>query len=292
MGKFEVLQNGTLYIQDANIKDRGQYLCLAENDYGSDKLIVTLSVVAYPSRILEPKVRDIKVHSGSTVEMNCKTEGRPTPLVSWILANRTQVRGQSTDHVRVSVTPEGTLIIREVSVYDRGHYKCIASNPAGVDTATVRVQVVAAPPDILEEKRQQLKVRAGDHLWLPCTAKGTPEPTIHWVLSDGSVVHPQRYFDHRVSVFANGTLHLKSVISTDSGMFECIANSPTGSERRVVTLTVEQTQTLPQIVEVSQRRTDLEFGDRLQLNCSAIGDPKPRIVWRLPSKAVVDQWHR
>lgn len=292
MGKFEVLQNGTLYIQDANIKDRGQYLCLAENDYGSDKLIVTLSVVAYPSRILEPKVRDIKVHSGITVEMNCKTEGRPTPLVSWILANRTQVRGQSTNHVRVSVTPEGTLIIRQVSVYDRGHYKCIASNAAGADTATVRLQVVAAPPDILEEKRQQLKARIGDQLWLPCTAKGTPEPTIHWVLSDGSVVHPQRYFDHRVSVFANGTLHLKSVMSTDSGMFECIANSPTGSERRVVTLTAEQTQTQPQIVEVSQRRTDLEFGDRLQLNCSAIGDPKPRIVWRLPSKAVVDQWHR
>lgn len=292
MGKFEVLQNGTLYIQDANIKDRGQYLCLAENDYGSDKLIVTLSVVAYPSRILEPKVRDIKVHSGNTVEMNCKTEGRPTPLVSWILANRTQVRGQSTNHVRVSVTPEGTLIIRQVSVYDRGHYKCIASNAAGADTATVRLQVVAAPPDILEEKRQQLKARIGDQLWLPCTAKGTPEPTIHWVLSDGSVVHPQRYFDHRVSVFANGTLHLKSVMSTDSGMFECIANSPTGSERRVVTLTAEQTQTQPQIVEVSQRRTDLEFGDRLQLNCSAIGDPKPRIVWRLPSKAVVDQWHR
>lgn len=292
MGKFEVLQNGTLYIQDANIKDRGQYLCLAENDYGSDKLIVTLSVVAYPSRILEPKVRDIKEHSGNTVEMNCKTEGRPTPLVSWILANRTQVRGQSIDHGRVSVTSEGTLIIRQVSVYDRGHYKCIASNAAGVDTATVRLQVVAAPPDILEEKRQQLVARAGANLWLPCTAKGTPEPTVHWVLSDGSVVHPQRYFDQRASVFANGTLHLKGLTSSDSGMFECIANSPTGSERRVVTLTVEKTQMPPHIVEVSERRTDLEFGDRLQLNCSATGDPKPRIVWRLPSKAVVDRWHR
>ncbi|XP_041920317.1 immunoglobulin superfamily member 10 isoform X2 [Alosa sapidissima] len=292
MGKFEVLQNGTLYIQDVNIKDRGQYVCLAENDYGSDKLIVTLSVVAYPSRILEPKVRDIKVHSGNTVEMNCKTEGRPTPLVSWILANRTQVRGQDTDHGRVSVTPEGTLVLRHVSVYDRGHYKCIASNAAGVDTATVRLQVIAAPPDILEEKRQQLSVRSGDDLWLPCTAKGTPQPTVHWVLPAGSVVHPQRYADRRSSAFANGTLHLKSVTTADSGVFECIANSPAGSERRVVTLTVEATQTPPQIVEVSQRRTDLEFGDQLQLNCSASGDPKPRIVWRLPSKAVVDRWHR
>ncbi|XP_062408020.1 immunoglobulin superfamily member 10 [Sardina pilchardus] len=293
MGKFEVFQNGTLYIQDANVKDRGQYLCLAENDYGSDKLIVTLSVVAYPSRILEPKVRDIKVHSGNTVEMNCKTEGRPTPLVSWILANRTQVRGQdAAAHGRVSVTPEGTLVLRQVSVYDRGHYKCIASNAAGLDTATVRLQVIAAPPDILEEKRQQLKVRSGDNLWLPCTAKGTPQPTVHWVLPDASVVHPQRYGNQRSSAFANGTLLLTGVTTADSGVLECIANSPAGSERRVVTLTVETAQTPPQIVEVSQRRTDLEFGDQLRLNCSATGDPKPKIMWRLPSKAVVDQWHR
>uniref|UniRef100_A0A8C2WE87 Ig-like domain-containing protein n=1 Tax=Cyclopterus lumpus TaxID=8103 RepID=A0A8C2WE87_CYCLU len=139
MGKFEVLSNGTLSIQNANIKDRGQYLCLANNDHGSDKLIVTLSVVAYPSRILEPKMRDIKSHTGNNVEMTCKAEGRPTPMISWILANQTQFRGQNTDKGRVSVSAVGTLVIEQVSVYDRGHYKCIASNPAGADTATVRL---------------------------------------------------------------------------------------------------------------------------------------------------------
>ncbi|XP_030633895.1 immunoglobulin superfamily member 10 [Chanos chanos] len=292
MGKFEVFKNGTLFIQNANIKDRGQYLCLAENDYGSDKLLVTLSVVAYPSRILEPKVREIKVHSGDTVEMKCKAEGRPLPLVSWILANRTQVRGQNTEHERVTVTPQGTLVIQQVSVYDRGHYKCIASNPAGADTATVRLQVVAAPPGILEDKRQQVKAHVGQNLWLPCTANGDPQPTTHWVLVDGTVVRPLRYIDSKVSAFSNGTLLLKDLDITDSGKYECIATSSTGSERRVVTLTVEKTETAPQITATSQHITELSYGDRLYLNCSAIGDPKPRIIWRLPSKALVDQWHR
>ncbi|CDR09658.1 unnamed protein product [Oncorhynchus mykiss] len=292
MGKFEVFQNGTLSIQNANIKDRGQYLCLAENDQGSDKLLVTLSVVAYPSRILEPKVREIKSHSGKTVEMKCKVEGRPTPLVSWILANRTQVRGHNSDP-RVSVTPEGTLLIKQVSVYDRGHYKCIASNPAGVDTATVRLQVVAAPPGILEAKRQQVQAGVGQSLWLPCTAQGSPQPTVHWVLYDGMAVLPMKSsVDPRVSVFANGTLHLTDTAATDSGKYECIVTSSTGSERRVVTLTVEKKEMAPEIVEASHLRTVLSYGDQLRLNCSATGDPKPRIIWRLPSKAVVDQWHR
>ncbi|KAJ4935285.1 hypothetical protein JOQ06_016821 [Pogonophryne albipinna] len=291
MGKFEVLSNGTLFIQNANIKDRGQYICLAQNDYGSDKLFVTLSVVAYPSRILEPKIREIKSHAGNTVEMKCRAEGRPLPMLSWILANRTQVKGQNTEKGRVSVSADGTLVIEEVSVYDRGNYKCIASNPAGADTATVRLQVVASPPGIVEEKRQQVKVGVNQHLWLPCTGQGSPQPAIHWVLNDGSMVQSNRPAS-RISVYGNGTLHIKDVTPKDSGKFECIATSSTGSERRVVTLTVERQESAPQIVETSQRVTVLFFEDQLRLNCSATGDPKPQILWRLPSKAIVDQEHR
>lgn len=291
LGKFEVFRNGTLLIQNANVKDRGQYVCLAENAYGSDKLTVMLSVVAYPSWILEAKVREIKVHSGEKVELKCKTEGRPVPVVAWILANRTQVRAQNNGHGRVNVTKEGTLVIQQISIYDRGYYKCIASNPAGIDTATVRLQVVAAPPGILEEKRQLLRAEVGQSVWMPCTAQGDPQPTTHWVLMDGSVVMPL-YSSSRVYSFPNGTLHLKNLDVSDSGKYECIATSSTGSERRVVTLSVEKTEIAPEIIETSGKSTELAYGSQLRLNCSATGIPKPKIIWRLPSKALVDQWHR
>ncbi|XP_060730512.1 immunoglobulin superfamily member 10 [Tachysurus vachellii] len=291
LGKFEVFRNGTLLIQNAIVKDRGQYVCLAENAYGSDKLTVMLSVVAYPSRILEAKVREIKVHSGEKVELKCKTEGRPVPVVVWILANRTQVRAQNNGHGRVNVTKGGTLVIQQVSIYDRGYYKCIASNPAGIDTATVRLQVVAAPPGILEEKRQLLRAVVGQSVWMPCTAQGDPQPTTHWVLMDGRVVMPL-YSSSRVYTFPNGTLHLKNLDVSDSGKYECIATSSTGSERRVVTLSVEKTEIAPEIIETSGKSTELAYGSQLHLNCSATGIPKPKIIWRLPSKALVDQWHR
>ncbi|XP_077422007.1 immunoglobulin superfamily member 10 isoform X1 [Vanacampus margaritifer] len=293
MGKFEMLHNGTLSIQNANTKDRGQYICIAENDHGSDKLIVTLSVVAYPSRILEPKIREIKSHAGNTVEIHCKADGRPTPTISWILANRTQVREHNTSNGRASVTASGTLVIRQVSVFDRGHYKCIASNPAGADTATVRLHVVAAPPGILEEKRQKVKAVSKQNLWLPCTGQGSPQPRIHWVLHDGVLVNSQRSaWDKRISVYDNGTLLIKDLAPIDNGKYECIATSSTGSERRVVTLTIERKESAPRILVTSQHVTELYFGDQLILNCSATGEPEPRIMWRLPSNAVVDQSHR
>lgn len=293
MGKFEVLDNGTLSIQKANIQDSGPYLCLAENVHGSDKLLVTLSVVAYPSRILETKIREIKSHAGNNVEMKCQAEGWPTPIIAWILANQTQVRGQNTRSGRVSVTAGGSLVIQQVSVFDTGYYKCIASNTAGADTATVRLQVVAAPPNILEEKHQQVTAVLGQTIWLPCTGQGNPQPMIHWVIYDGSVVHPNRSAGNtRKSVYDNGTLHIKYVTATESGKYECIASSSTGSERRVVTLTVERKESAPQIETISQPVTELFFGDQLILICSARGHPKPRIIWRLPSKTEVDQWHR
>lgn len=293
MGKYEVLRNGTLSIHNTNIKDRGQYLCTAENDHGMDKLLITLSVVAYPSRILEPKMRQIKVLAGNSIELTCKAEGRPTPLISWILPNRTQVRGLNTERSRVSITAEGALFIKDLSVNDRGNYKCIASNQAGGDIATVQLNVVAVPPGIMEEKQQQLNIRVSQSLLLPCTGRGSPQPTIHWVLHDGSHLHSKRLTGNtRILVHENGTLHIKDATQADSGKYECIATSSTGSERRVVTLVVDKAASAPHIVEISQRKLELFFGDQLRLNCSAMGDPKPKIMWRLPSKAVLDQGHR
>ncbi|PNJ72927.1 IGSF10 isoform 1, partial [Pongo abelii] len=56
--------------------------------------------------------------------------------------------------------------------------------------------------------------------------------------------------------------------------------------------TMEERVTSPRIEVASQKRNEVNFGDKLLLNCSATGEPKPQIMWRLPSKAVVDQQHR
>uniref|UniRef100_A0A8D2B1F2 Immunoglobulin superfamily member 10 n=1 Tax=Sciurus vulgaris TaxID=55149 RepID=A0A8D2B1F2_SCIVU len=290
--RFQVLPNGTLTIQRVSIQDRGQYLCSASNPHGTDHLHVTLSVVSYPPRILEGRAEELTVHSGSTVELKCRAEGQPRPAVSWILANQSVVSESSTGKRQALVTPDGTLVIRHLSIYDRGSYRCVASNPAGQDSRLVRIQVVAAPPVILEPKRQVLVGSWGQSLELPCTAEGSPQPRVHWVLADGTEVKPLQAPHARLFLHANGTLHIRKVALSDRGAYECIATSSTGSERRVVTLRVEGHETSPRTEVTSQRRTQVNWGDRLLLNCSAAGEPTPKTVWKLPSQAVVDQRHR
>ncbi|XP_036864144.2 immunoglobulin superfamily member 10 isoform X1 [Manis javanica] len=290
--RFQVLPNGTLAIQEVDIQDRGQYLCSASNPLGTDHLHVTLSVVSYPPRILERRNKEITVHSGSTVELKCSAEGSPSPMIYWILANQTVVSESSEGKRQALVKSDGTLVIHSLSIYDRGFYKCMANNSAGQDSLLVKLQVIAAPPVILEQKRQVIAGMWGESLKLPCTAKGTPQPSVHWVLTDGTKVTPLQSINSKLFLFSNGTLHVRNVASSDRGTYECIATSSTGSERRVVILTVEEQETIPRIESASQKWTEVNFGDKLLLNCSAIGEPKPKIIWRLPSKAVVDQWHR
>ncbi|XP_053455340.1 immunoglobulin superfamily member 10 [Nycticebus coucang] len=290
--RFQVHANGTLSIQRVDIQDRGQYLCSASNTFGTDRLHVTLSVVSYPPRVLERRTKEITVHSGSTVELKCRAEGRPSPTIAWILANQTVVSESSQGNGQALVTSDGTLVIHNLSIYDRGFYKCVASNPAGQDSLLVKIQVVAAPPVILEQKRQIIAGTWGENLKLPCTAEGTPQPSVHWVLSDGSEVKPLQFTNSKLFLFSNGTLYIRNLASSDRGTYECIATSSTGSERRVVMLTLEERETSPRIEVASQKRTDVNLGDKLLLNCSATGEPKPKIIWRLPSKAVVNQWHR
>nr|XP_003218280.2 PREDICTED: immunoglobulin superfamily member 10 isoform X1 [Anolis carolinensis] len=290
--KLEILPNGTLSIQNVNIQDRGQYLCVAVNPYGSDKLLVTLSVVTYPPRILGRRSKIITVHSGKPVTMKCIAEGRPIPTISWVLANKTYISESSIENEAISFQIDGTLIIKKVSIYDRGIYTCTANNPAGSDTMTIRLQVIAAPPIILEDKKEYALQNLGESLLLPCTAKGNPHPSVYWVIFDGTEVRHPQHTNEKHLLFPNGTLYIRNITPSDSGNYECIATSSTGSERRVVNLQVEHSYTAPQIVVASQRLTQLNFGDRLFLNCSATGEPTPKIIWRLPSKAVVDQWHR
>ncbi|XP_071294377.1 immunoglobulin superfamily member 10 [Agelaius tricolor] len=289
-GRRSVLPSGTLAIARAGPQDAGQYLCTAANALGSARLLATLAVRALPPRIAA--ARPLTAHSGAAAALPCRARGSPAPRISWLLPDGTELRPGSAGRGRARVRADGTLLIRAVTVYDRGTYTCRARNAAGSDALPLRLQVVAAPPAILEEKRENVAGAAGQSLSLPCTAHGEPEPGVHWVLPGGAALRPLQALHARLVLLANGTLLLGSISPSDSGTYECIATSSTGSDRRVVSLVVEHRDTPPTIATASQELTRLNFGERLLLNCTANGEPTPRIIWRLPSKALVDQWHR
>uniref|UniRef100_A0A672QGH0 Ig-like domain-containing protein n=1 Tax=Sinocyclocheilus grahami TaxID=75366 RepID=A0A672QGH0_SINGR len=228
--KFEVLSNGTFVIKNIQLQDRGQYLCTAQNKFGSDRMVLTLVVQTQPPKIMSLRARDVSVFLGNPVSLDCIAVGKPEAQISWILPDRT-----------VSLFPNGTLSIHSANYSNKGDYKCIASNAAGADTLTYHIRVAALPPIIVEVSHETLFMNAGRNIYVDCTAKGEPFPLIKWVLPDGSQMTPTQFIGSRIFIFPNGTLYIKNINPNDSGRYECSATNPVGFAKRTVQMDITNT---------------------------------------------------
>ncbi|XP_019380676.1 PREDICTED: matrix-remodeling-associated protein 5 [Gavialis gangeticus] len=289
--RFEVLKNGTFIIRNVQLQDRGQYLCTAQNLHGVDKMIVLLTVIAQQPKILVSRYRDITVYFGETVVMECQANGIPSPHISWIFPDRKILQTVTTTESRIMLHENRTMTIKEATFTDRGVYKCIASNAAGADSVVVRLHIAALPPIIQQEKQENFSLPLGHSINIHCSAKAAPLPSIRWVLLDGTQIRPSQFVNRNFFVFPNGTLYIRNLSPKDSGNYECIAANMVGAARRVVQLHVKKQSSNAKITGSSPQRTDITYGSTLQLDCSASGDPWPRILWRLPSKRMIDSLH-
>ncbi|XP_038674228.1 matrix-remodeling-associated protein 5-like [Scyliorhinus canicula] len=286
--RFEVFDNGTFGIHNVQVQDRGQYLCTARNQHGTDKVVITLIVLAQPPRIVGARYKDATVYLGEPFLAECRANGIPSPHVSWLLPGRKFLQNPSSGGSSLSLLQNGTLSIRETAFSDRGVYKCIASNAVGADTVTVRLHIAALPPMIQQERTESISIAPGQGAHIHCTAKAAPPANIRWILFDGTQIRPSQFINGNLFVFPNGTLYIRKLSERDVGKYECLATNMVGVARRTVSVSIQKHSVTAKITASSPQRVDISYGSALYLDCAAAGDPGPRILWRLPSKLLVD----
>ncbi|XP_023379528.1 matrix-remodeling-associated protein 5 [Pteropus vampyrus] len=286
--RFEVLKNGSFVIRRAQAQDGGRYLCTAKNLHGADRMLVQLSVAAQQPQIVAGHYQDVTVSLGDTIAMECLAKGTPVPHISWIFPDGRVWQAASRAQGRVTLHENRTLSIRDASFADRGVYKCVASNAAGADSLAIRLHVAALPPVIQQDKLENISLPPGLSVQVHCSAKAAPRASLRWVLADGTHVRPSQFVHGNLFVFPNGTLYIRNLAPKDSGRYECVAANLVGAARRTVQLSVPRAAANARITGSSPHRTDVRYGATLRLDCSASGDPWPRILWRLPSKRMID----
>ncbi|KAM9821097.1 matrix-remodeling-associated protein 5 [Neosynchiropus ocellatus] len=292
--RFEVQMNGTLTIRNTQPADGGDYQCVVQNQYGTDKTVISLVVQAQLPRVLHPRHRDVSVHLGGSVDIICLAEGHPAPRVTWVLPNFAPLAPSPfsvLSQQRVAVLSDGTLRLRQVSFTDEGIYKCIGSSAAGADAVTVHLHVSALPPVIHQKPMENRTLAEGTAAYIHCTATSAPEPAIRWITPNGMQLPTSQFASGRDTVvFPNGTLYIRKLVPENAGRYECVASNPLASTRRIVTLHVAQNPSFAKaiIISSSSLRTSVIYGGRLLLNCVASGKPMPRIMWKTPSNKLVD----
>lgn len=162
--RFEVFKNGTFVIKNIQLQDRGQYLCTAQNKFGTDRMVITLAVQTEAPKIQPPKSTEIAAYLGKNVSLDCLASGKPPAQISWILPDRTFVRelgAVRTQLSSMSLLENGTLQFHSANFSSKGDYKCIASNAAGADTISYHLHVAALPPSISEEAMDTIIIQPG-----------------------------------------------------------------------------------------------------------------------------------
>ncbi|KAM8809372.1 peroxidasin homolog [Eudromia elegans] len=266
--RLNLLDDGTLMIQNTQETDQGIYQCMAKNVAGEVKTQeVTLRYFGSPARpsfVIHPQNTEVLV--GESVTLECSATGHPQPRITWTKGDRTPLPSDP----RITITPSGGLYIQNVKQEDGGEYACFATNSIDNIYATAYIIVQALPQFTVTP--QDRTVIEGQTVDFPCEAQGYPQPVIAWTKGGG-----QLSVDRRHLVLSSGTLRISRVALHDQGQYECQAVNIIGSQRTVVYLTV-QPRVTPVFASVPSDMT-VEVGSNVQIPCSAQAEPEPVITW-------------
>ncbi|XP_064157581.1 roundabout homolog 1 [Anguilla rostrata] len=228
-GRYEIREDHTLKVRRVTSADVGTYTCVAENMVGKAEASATLTVREPPAFVVRPRNQVVAV--GRTVTFQCGATGNPQPAIFWqregslsLLFSNQPPQPSS----RFSVSQTGDLTITDVEHADVGYYSCQALNIAGsvITKALLEVTDVVSdrPPPVVRQGPTNQTVSVDGTVVLSCLATGNPAPTILW-RKDGVLVSTH---DSRIKQLDAGGLQIRYAKLGDTGMYTCIASTPSG----------------------------------------------------------------
>ncbi|XP_023221211.1 hemicentin-1-like isoform X2 [Centruroides sculpturatus] len=264
------IKEETLTVISMNINDGGRYSCIAKNNAGT--VTKDFSVFVHVPPIINFKSANlVTAVEASDVVLDCKASGIPQPVITWIRNEE----NASDSNFQPVVAENNSLLLFDVSTEDSGVYICFATNSAGNDSVTIKLNVYVPPKIDKTQVSDNIQVIEGESVTLLCPVSGTPLPLITWYRKNSTLNIP----NSRISILKNGQiLTINKIREDEADMYTCQAINEAGIEEMNISV-----QVLVPPKFVIQNHISVLYviqGDTLTVNCSVIGNPKPKIIWR------------
>ena len=174
-GRNDVI-NGAMTIYNVSKKDRGIYICKAENILGSVSDTVLLMVYS-PLRFKIQPPREVTPYMfGSTVRLPCVAESNLKTTISWTKDNKSSLPIGST------VLLNGTLVIAKVKKSHQGSYTCRVTNAVTIIETKVKVNSpLAASCSVI---RKYVSSVSGNYVIDPDGKGGLPPFAVYCDMAD------------------------------------------------------------------------------------------------------------
>lgn len=243
------IENGALSISALNLSDSGMYQCVAENKhsviYSSAQLMVQASP---PSFSRSPLRALLKARSGSEVTLECKPQAAPPAISLWKKGNEILPRSE-----RITLLPNGTLKITNVTKRDAGSYTCIAKNQFG--TASTTGRLIITEPTRITMRPTNMEIIVGESIVLPCQIACDPalDVSFSWAFN-GQLIDFQRDGDHfeRVGGTISGDLMIRNIQLNHGGKYVCVIDTDVESLSTSAILVVKGPPGPPDKVSVEE----------------------------------------
>uniref|UniRef100_A0A673J5K0 Neural cell adhesion molecule L1-like protein n=1 Tax=Sinocyclocheilus rhinocerous TaxID=307959 RepID=A0A673J5K0_9TELE len=267
--------NGNLYFSNTLVSDsRDDYCCFAS--FSRIRTIVQkprLVLRVKPNQKRKPSILVPSSHSttyikkGEELELECITEGLPTPAVEWIkmlenLPTRTQIKNYGK-----------LLTISNITDQVEGKYMCKAKNDLGEAEHHFQV-VVEEPPSWQEEPVKSQLAEIGSDIHIKCSARGKPQPTITWKRNG----QPLDDFPSTNYKVLDDRIIILRAEQRDTAVYQCEASNRHGT--LLVNANVLVMNHPPLILTRNYLEYATMLGKSVIMDCRVFSSPPATINWR------------
>lgn len=208
--------------------------------------------------------------TNQTKEVECEANGTPELRIFWTF-----------DDVKVKL---GSKITFESSM-ESGRYSCVVENSEGKTEESLHFMAINKPSLLhnYEEIKTKTKLREGDDLELFCPFENFNE--ISWKFNNSTIDN----FSHQISENKLKVLRVDRLINGD---LSCFVSNLAGSNSFTFKVTVLASPVIHASWNLNNRASEFLFtesdidertfkiGEKLALNCTAEGFPKPIVSWK------------
>ncbi|CAJ0583866.1 unnamed protein product, partial [Mesorhabditis spiculigera] len=268
-----ILDTGALFLLRVNSGkngkdgDAGTYHCVARTALGEAQSREAHLRIAMLRDEFRTRPKNVQSLSGERAVLECSPpKGFPDPVVSWKKDDRDLKIHEDS---RMTLHPDGNLIIDPVNHGDSGTYQCIANNMVGERvSAPARLSVYEKPQFIQQPK--DISVEVGASVLFDCRVSGEPQPQISWKKRNDQMPSNRAYIAKD-----NRGLRIDRVQITDEGEYVCFARNPAGSIESSARLRVQA----PPTMTTRPADVNIKEGTTAEFECAASGQPAPKLFW-------------
>ncbi|KAL3997510.1 Immunoglobulin I-set domain family protein [Acanthocheilonema viteae] len=266
-----------LVIVSADVVDRGQYICLAENIEGKAESKATLTVLAEAPQFTR-HISSKEVSIGEKVILNCSVKGSPQPTVQFFRES-TRIISDSHHSIEHDISNvHWRLVIEKAEESDFRKYRAIAINSVGMveSEAIIKEKETNRKPELTEVLKNR-KVTEGDEIIMEVKFSGIPLPDVKWFKDSKEIVEEKEKITIKTEK-GQSTLIIKNAKPEEAGSYRVELVNSEGKEASSAEVTVESVAVPPKFPEML---TDLEVHEleSIEMKVAATGVPTPEIQW-------------